>query len=151
MNRLFQGLILIYSCLVAMVTSANEITAIGDDTRIFGPYTVYYSTFNSLFIPAEMAQLHNLVRAKDQTLLTIAVKETSTGKAVAAQVDAIAKNLLQQSQAVALKTISEADSFYYIGAVRHANEELFHIDVTIKPNDGKSTYRFRISRKLYTE
>lgn len=122
-----------------------------DSTKVFGPYTIHYSTFNSLFVPADIAKLHQLVRAKDQTLINIAVQKTADGSPIAAQVSATAKNLLQQQKKIDFKTIQEQDAIYYLGALRHTNEEMFHLDFVILPEGETQPLSFRLSRKLYTE
>jgi len=122
-----------------------------ESTKVFGPYTVHYSTFNSLFVPADIAQIHNLVRAKDQTLINIAVQKTADGTSVAARVSGTATNLLQQQKSIDFKTIQEQDAVYYIGALRHTNEEIFHLDFVILPEGETQPLTFRLSRKLYTE
>lgn len=122
-----------------------------ESTKVFGPYTVHYSTFNSLFVPADIAEIHQLVRAKDQTLINIAVQKTADGSPVAAQVSGTAKNLLQQLKNIEFKTIREQDTLYYIGALRHTNEEIFHLDFVIVPEGETQPLTFRLSRKLYTE
>lgn len=122
-----------------------------DSTKVFGPYTVHYSTFNSLFVPADIAQIHQLVRAKDQTLINIAVQKTVDGSPVPAKVTGMAKNLLQQQKNIEFKTIQEQETVYYIGSLRHTNEEIFHLDFSIVPEGETQPLTFRVSRKLYTE
>lgn len=122
-----------------------------ESTKVFGPYTVHYSTFNSLFVPADIAQIHQLVRAKDQTLINIAVQKTVDGSPVSAQVTGTAKNLLQQQKNIEFKTIQEQETVYYIGSLRHTNEEIFHLDFSIVPEGETQPLTFRVSRKLYTE
>lgn len=143
--RFLLGAILYGFCL--QIACANE----QESTKVFGQYTVHYSTFNSLFVPADVASIHQLVRAKDQTLINIAVQKTADGSPVAAQVSGTAKNLLQQQKNIDFKTIQEQDAVYYIGALRHTNEEIFHLDFTIVPEGEKQPLTFRLSRKLYTE
>lgn len=143
--RFLLGAILYGVCL--QIAFANE----QESTKVFGQYTVHYSTFNSLFVPADVAGIHQLVRAKDQTLINIAVQKTADGSPVAAQVSGTAKNLLQQQKNIDFKTIQEQDAVYYIGALRHTNEEIFHLDFTIVPEGETQPLTFRLSRKLYTE
>ena len=143
--RLILGAILCWFSLPA--TYANE----QESTKVFGLYTVHYSTFNSLFVPADIAKIHQLIRAKDQTLINIAVQKTTDRSPVAAQVSGTAKNLLQQQKNIEFKTIQEQDTVYYIGALRHTNEEIFHLDFTVVPEGETQPLTFRISRKLYTE
>jgi hypothetical protein len=142
------GALLFWCC--AQSSYANELNDM-ESTKVFGVYTVHYSTFNSLFVPMNIAQIHQLVRAKDQTLINIAVQKTADGSPVAAQVSATAKNLLQQQKSISFKTIQEPEAVYYIGALRHTNEEVFHLDFVIVPEGETQPLTFRISRKLYTE
>lgn len=147
MRFIKQFLMAICCGLIFSTAQAND----GESTKVFGPYTVHYSTFNSLFVPADIAKLHQLVRAKDQTLINIAVQKTADGSPVAAQVSATAKNLLQQQKTIEFKTIQEQDAVYYLGALRHTNEEVFHLDFVILPEGETQPLTFRLSRKLYTE
>lgn len=128
--------------------------ALADDeqsSKNFGRYTVHYSTFNSLFVPADIAKIHKLVRAKDQTLINISVQKNADGKPVPAKVTGTAENLLQQLKTIDFKTIEEPGAVYYIGALRHTNEEIFHLDFAIVPEGENTPLEFRLSRKLYTE
>lgn len=134
-------------------TAATALPALAEDlsSKDFGVYTVHYSTFNSLFVPAEIAEVHGLVRARDQTLINIAVQKTADGKAVPAQITGTAKNLLQQLKTLSFKTIEEPGAVYYLGALRHSNEEIFHLDFTIVPQGETTPLQLRLTRKLYTE
>lgn len=148
-SRFFLSLIvLVFS---AWGANANEITPIDDDTRIFGPYTIYFTTINSLYIPPEVAAINNITRAKDQTLVNVAIKETATGKGVTADIKGSATNLMQQDKKIDFRPIKEQDAVYYIGTIKHENEELFHIDIELKPTGYDKAYNFRVTRKLYTE
>lgn len=142
---LWMGAVLFWLCSQSGYANDQE------STKVFGAYTVHYSTFNSLFVPADIAKIHELVRAKDQTLINIAVQKTADGSPVAAQVSATAKNLLQQLKTIDFKTIQEQDAVYYIGALRHTNEEVFHLDFVILPEGETQPLKFRVTRKLYTE
>ncbi len=142
---------LLLPCL--LICAAAPQAALEDEgsSKNFGIYTVHYSTFNSLFVPAEIAEIHQLVRARDQTLINISVQKTADGSAVAATVTGTAKNLLQQIKNIEFKTISEPGAVYYLGALRHTNEEIFHLDIKIIPEGVTTPLQLRLSRKLYTE
>lgn len=120
-------------------------------SKVFGKYTIHYSTFNSLFIPADIAKTHNLVRANDQTLVNISVQETATKKSIPAKITGTAKNLIQQTKTIDFKKIDEPGAVYYIGAIRHTDEEVFHLNFSIHVADEPSAFTFKISKKLYTD
>lgn len=143
-NRLLTLVLLITTTLPSF---ANDVSS----SKNFGVYTVHYSTFNSLFVPADIAQIHQLVRAKNQTLINIAVQKTADSAAVPATITGTAKNLLQQVKTIDFKTIEEPGAIYYLGALKHSNEEIFHLDFTIVPDGETTPLQLRLTRKLYTE
>ncbi|WP_187409859.1 DUF4426 domain-containing protein [Saccharophagus sp. K07] len=146
--RLIKQFVLIICCSLGLsIAQADDV----ESSKDFGEFTVHYSTFNSLFIPADIAAVHNLVRAKDQTLINIAVQRNSDSQSVPAKVTGTAKNLMQQLKTIDFKTIEEPGAVYYIGALRHTNEEVFHLDINIVPEGKTEPLKFRLSRKLYTE
>src|SRR5688572_28744022 len=137
-----------------LLTIANLQQSFAEDlssSKNFGAYTVHYSTFNSLFVPADIAQIHQLVRAKNQTLINIAVQKTADSTAVPAKITGTAKNLLQQVKTIDFKTIEEPGAIYYLGALKHSNEDIFHLDFTIVPDGESIPLQLRLTRKLYTE
>lgn len=140
--------VLFYCVLALFPLQAN---AADESSRAFGKYTVHYSTFNSLFISADIAKLHGLVRAKDQTLINISVQETETGKSVVADVAATAKNLMQQVKSITFKKIEEPGAVYYIGSLRHSNREVFHLDFSVGVEGEVSPMTFKLTKKLYVE
>lgn len=156
MNKMWQSLRILVALsgfLVAGLATAQDTNAPSppEGTKAFADYDVHYSTFNSLFVPADTASTYDLVRAKDQTLINISVQKKNTTKSVPAQIKGTAKNLMQQVKTIDFKTISESDAIYYIGSLKHSNEEILHLDIAITP-EGKSTpLNFRLTRKLYTE
>lgn len=122
-----------------------------EGTHEFADYNVHYSTFNSLFVPADIAKVHGLVRAKDQTFINISVQKKADAQSVMADISGTAKNLMQQVKAIKFKTINEPDAVYYIGTLRHTNEEILHLDLAITPQGESAPLEFRLTRKLYTE
>lgn len=140
------------SCLFLFFASITSVQANDyESTKRIGDYVIHYSTFNSLFVPADIAKLHGLTRAPNQTMINIAVQKHADQSSVAAQVSATAKNLMQQTKTISFKAIEEPDATYYIGSVRHTNEEMFHLDFVIIPEGETQPLQFRVSRKLYTE
>lgn len=150
LHSTFTGIALATAMLCANAHADNAPSP-PEGTKEMGEYLVHYSTFASLFVPADIAKVHDLVRAKDQSLLNIAVQKKVDGSPVAAQVSGTAKNLMQQVKQISFKTIDEPDAIYYIGAIRHTNEEILHLDLAIVPEGESQPLEFRLTRKLYTE
>ncbi len=138
--------------LAALLLFAGLSQAQVEDTSVaFGPYTVHYSVFHSSFVPADIASLHGLTRAKDQALINIAVQDTASGQSVPARVTGHARNLMQQQKAISFKTISEPDASYAIGSLRHGNEEVFHFTLQVAPEGADQAYELNFTRKLYRD
>lgn len=147
LNRLIHNFVMfVLFCLMAPFTYADYVEK---DSEKIGNFTVQYTVFNSQFILADIANLHGLVRAKDQALVNISVLDNATGKTVAATIKGRAKNLLQQTKTIDFKAIQEQDAVYYIGALRHTNEEVFHFTIDINIDGQDHTIKF--IRKLYVE
>lgn len=127
----------------------NSINNVVDNSQVFGRYEISYTAFNSQFISAETASAHKLVRAKDQALINVSVIDLKTGKTVRADVSGTAKNLIQQTKTLKFKAIEEPNAIYYIGVLRHSNEELFHFALNVAVD--KKIYEVKFIRKLYTE
>ncbi len=142
---------------IAAATLALSTVSLAQETNNYvqdsftdiGDHTVNYTVFNSLFVPANIAGIHNLVRAKDKALINISVINDKTGKTVPAKITGTAKNLIQQSKALAFKTIKEPDAQYYIAPLRHTNEEIIHFAISVTV-DGQ-THAIKFTRKLYVE
>ena len=117
----------------------------------FGDYQVYYSVFNSTFVLPDIASVHNLVRGEDRALVNISVTRADGGLGLPAELSGTANNLLQQTQTLEFKEISEGDTTYYIAPVRHLNEEMYNFRITIQPEGAEQSFELRFSQKLYIE
>lgn len=117
----------------------------------FGDYQVYYSVFNSTFVLPDIASVHNLVRGEDRALVNISVVRADGGLGLPAQLSGTASNLMQQTQTLEFKEISEGDTTYYIAPVRHLDEEMYNFRLSIQPEGAEQSFELRFSQKLYIE
>jgi hypothetical protein len=120
----------------------------------FGDYKVYFSVFNSSFIKADIARLHNITRAKDQALINIAVvknknKESLSG-GMSAQITGTASNLMQQQRTLNFVEIKEGDAVYYLAPLRFTNEEVINFKINVKANNRQS-HTLKFTKTLYVE
>lgn len=121
----------------------------------FDEVTVYYSVFSSTSLQPDIAQQYGLVRGKDQVLINIAVvKNDESGRGIPARVSGSARNLMQQQKTLEFKTIAEQNATYYLASLRVLNEEVFHFEITVSPEEREpeidtSPYVIKFTKKLY--
>jgi hypothetical protein len=144
--------------------SSNTFSQINQPKEIqtaqkFGDYTVYYTVFNSKFIPPQVAEVYKLTRGKDIAFINISLTKTekgttSLGLPAAIKVKAI--NLLQQTKTIEFREIKEASdngisATYYLAPLRYTNEEDFRFELSVLPNGETTPLALTFNRRLYTE
>ena len=87
------------------------------------------------------------MRAKDRSILNIAIKDQS-GSSVKASIEGKKENLLGQQEELSFSEFSEGDAIYYVAAVKHGKEELLRFSTEIQPPNKKSE-TLRFTKKLY--
>ncbi|MFO1389459.1 DUF4426 domain-containing protein [Cellvibrio sp.] len=152
MKHLILFLMLTLSSLfaVAQINQTKEIQT----SQKFGNYTVHYNVFNSKNIPAEVATLYKLTRAKDIALVNISLTKTENGTTslgLPAKVSVKAVNLMQQVKELDFMEIKEPDATYYIAKFRHTNEEDIRFEVSVVPQGESKPLTVSFTRKLFTE
>lgn len=151
MKTLISVLILLMSSMsFAQINQTKEIQT----SQKFGDYTVHYNVFNSKNIPAEVASLYKLTRAKDTALVNISLTKTSNGTAslgLPAKVTVKAVNLMQQAKDLDFMEIKEPNATYYIAKFRHTNEEDIRFEVSVVPEGETKPLTVSFTRKLFTE
>ena len=155
MNRLFQ-----FIGLVLVVTSAQAADHVPDAKSMnyqpvrFGDYEVHYSAFNSTFITSEIAERYKLERNGKHGIVNVAirnVKESSSGKAIIAQVKGSRQNLLSQRSGLEFKEVQETDAIYYLAGFRFSGEELLKFSIDVTPNGSAHTETIQFEQKFYQE
>lgn len=120
----------------------------------FGDYTVHYTVFNSKQIPAEVARVYQLTRAKDISYINISLTKTQDGKTtlgLPATITGTAVNLMQQTTAIDFKQIKEPDATYYLASFRHTNEEDFKFEIKVTAEGESKPMVVSFTRRLFTE
>ena len=122
----------------------------------FGKYRIFHSVINSLMIPQPVANVHDLVRAGNKAYVNITLTEKgedgsySYGKP--AVVTGTASNLLGQKQPLTFVQIRESRAaVYYLALLPFTNEEIFHFDITVTPENTNTPLSFKFTHKLYVE
>ena len=109
--------------------------------------TIHYSIVPTLVLSKNIANQYQIVRAKDRSILSIAIKDQS-GSSVKAYIEGKKENLLGQQEELSFSEFSEGDAIYYVAAVKHGKEELLRFSTEIQPPNKKSE-TLRFTKKLY--
>ena len=132
--------ILLVSLLAVIQTSAETF-----ETQ--NGLTIHYSIVPTLMLSKNVANQYQFVRAKDRSILNIAIKDRN-GSSVQASVEGQKENLLGQQEELSFSEFSEGDAIYYVAAIKHGKEELLRFSTEIQlPANKAETLRF--TKKLY--
>ena len=115
-----------------------------------GDHIVHFSAQTTDQLPPEVARAYDFVRSKNRAMLTVSVLEEATNKASSADVTVKTRNLAGQLKNVAMRTITEGDSIYYIGETPVANREILIFDITITPEGVNKATNVRFKREFFT-
>lgn len=142
-------LVIIATTAQAQIDQPKEITTF----KKAGGYTVFFNVFHSTDIPAKVAETYKLVRGRDRALVNISIVKNENGHTslgLAAQVNGITRNLMQQQQTLNFIEVNEGDATYYLAPFVFNNEELLHFTVQVTEGDSKPV-TVKFNRTLYTE
>jgi hypothetical protein len=114
-------------------------------------HIIYYNVFSSTLIPSDIAKIYNLVRAKDQAYVNVALVKKTGGNGIAATVSGYHRNLMQQKFELDFMEIKEQTATYYLAPIRFINEEILHIDITVENLDKTDSGTLTITKKLYKD
>ncbi len=112
-----------------------------------GSYQIYFSAFNSTFIPPSVAEQYNLRRGGRYGIVNIAIQDVAAGdmgKAVTGRISGHTMNLLTQKTNLKFSEVTEGSAIYYLADFKFSDEELlkFAIDVTPQGSSRSETLRF---------
>jgi hypothetical protein len=143
------------SLLVACGGAANDATVplaepAGATSVDIGDHVVHFSAQSTDQLPPEVARAYNFVRSKNRAMLTVSVLEEGTNAATTAAVTVKTVNLTGQLKNVAMRTITEADSIYYIGETAIANRETLIFDISVTPEGADKATDVRFKRQFFT-
>ncbi|MCY4199167.1 MAG: DUF4426 domain-containing protein [Gammaproteobacteria bacterium] len=111
-----------------------------------GGYQAHYMILDTLSLDRQVAQAYGIVRAYDESILTISILDAD-GASVVAKITGSATNLLGMVQTLSFNAIREGEAHYAIAAVKHTEEQMrFALHVQM-PN-GRS-HEVKFEQKLY--
>jgi hypothetical protein len=131
-------------------TTVPEAEPAGATSVDIGDHIVHFSAQSTDQLAPEVAREYNFVRSKNRAMLTVSVLEEDTHNASSAEVTVKTRNLAGQLKNVAMRTITEGDSIYYIGETPVANREILIFDITITPEGANKSTDVRFKREFFT-
>ncbi|MFT5425172.1 MAG: hypothetical protein ACI9ZT_000093 [Gammaproteobacteria bacterium] len=140
--------------LTALLSLAIPLTALAEQSKDFGNYTVHYSAFTSDNLTPSVAKEYNIPRSKKRALLNISVlKKMADGssKPTSAIIKGTATNLSQQLRELNPREISEKGAIYYIAETPVANAEVLKYNLEVTPEGENTTYTLSFQEQFYTE
>ncbi len=123
----------------------------GASSRDIGEHVVHFSAQLTDQLPADIAQIYNIVRSKNRAMLNVSVIEEGTGSPVTAMVTVKTQNLTGQLKTVTMREIREQEAIYYIGETPVANRETLIFDISVVPEGKTSASDVRFKREFYTD
>ena len=117
-----------------------------------GEYKIFFSAFNSSFIPADIASSYKIVRGKDRGLVNVSImKDIAVG--VPVKIKGEVSNILQQSQKLKFFPVQEGKSLYYLAPFEFDNEDYLTFSISIEHENKIEipNYTFKFQKKMYTD
>jgi hypothetical protein len=96
----------------------------------FGEVTVFYNSVKSTLIPDQVAALHGIVRAANQALINIAIKQQNIP--LEARVSGFSINLLNQTRELVFIEVREQSAIYYLANCVVGKNEMLRFRLKIK-------------------
>lgn len=115
-----------------------------------GRHVVHFNAQSTDQLSPDVAQQYDFVRSKNRAMLTVSVVEEESNKTSRAEVTVKTRNLAGQLKNVAMRTIEEDDSIYYIGETAVANREILIFDITVTPEGVDQPVDIRFKREFFT-
>jgi len=134
-----------------MLASVPGINA--EQAKVFGDYSIHYSTFTTDMLTAEVASGYNINRSKNRALLNISVLKKvldTTTKPVRATVVASATNLSAQLKNLEIKEISDQGAIYYIAEFPVADREILNFNISVTPEGESNAYTLTFQQEFFT-
>ncbi len=118
----------------------------------FGNYVVHYSTIQTDFLSAKVANDFGIKRSRNRIMLSVMVQRRSDDghQAVRAQVSASATNLTGQLKTIEMRPAQEGTAIYYIGELGVEDEEVLDFTVRVQVKDQTRPFTLTFREQFFT-
>lgn len=117
-----------------------------------GNHQIYFSAFNSTFIPPGIAEQYNLRRGDRYGIVNIAIRDVALddlGKAATGKISGHTMNLLTQKTTLKFSEVTEGDAIYYLADFKFSDEELLRFAIDVKPQGASRSETLRFEQTFY--
>lgn len=97
-------------------------------------YRIHYTTFSSMFIPQDVAALHNIVRAENRVVLNISAIRDNEPVSIKLSGNVI--NLLNQQYELEFQEVNENEAIYYLASHLAGEQDILRFSLTVHLADG---------------
>lgn len=118
----------------------------GEPVRWNG-YDIYYTTFRSTLVPADVARLHGINRSDNRILTNITVRRE--GEPVRARVTGRVSNLLNQMSSLDFAEVIEEAAIYYLANQLVDERDTLRYTIDIRPQGSEDTFELEFVRQYY--
>ncbi len=119
-----------------------------------GNYQIYFSAFNSTFIPPGVAEQYSLRRGGRYGVVNIAIRDVvvdDLGKAVTGKISGHTMNLLTQKTRLKFSEVTEGSAIYYLADFKFSDEELLKFAIDVKPQGSSRSETLRFEQTFYND
>jgi hypothetical protein len=134
-------------CVTSLSVRAENSTAVGG-------YVIHHNAFTTDTLSPQVASNYGIRRSKERAMLNISVirgEQGKLGKAVAAKVNATARNLIGQQREIPLREIREGNAIYYIGDFPVAHKEKLDFFLQVTPEGEHQPLKAQLQQQFYTD
>lgn len=138
-------------CAVLLLTS-QSVNA--EQKESFGDYEVHYSAFASTFLSPDVAKQYDIVRSRALGIINISVlKKSESGifEPVAAHVEGVMTNDIQQKKHLGFRRIKEGKAIYFISEIQYMEGEVLAFNISATPEGQQQPLKLRFSQTFYNE
>jgi len=108
-------------------------------------YDIHYTTFNSLLIPQEVANAHNIVRSKFRIVTNISVLQD--GEPSKAKVTGTNTNLLSQLFTMSFDEVTEKTAIYYLSNQLIDERDTLRFTIQVTPEGQSDALELKFMRQ----
>ncbi|MEM1092000.1 MAG: DUF4426 domain-containing protein [Pseudomonadota bacterium] len=116
---------------------------------------IHYSAVSAANLPAAMASLLGIKRAKNQALLHVSVlrmdADSGLGQAIEGQVKASAINSTGARQNIAMRRMADAGTVSYVGIVRVADRDTLEFSLDVRPEGSSEPVAVAFSQQFFVD